>query len=134
MNNWRKKQKTNWISGVYDWNRPNWTAISQASRSWRKANTWTNSECARTSNGIRLYLEAFLDLDSERSNTFGPGRIPLSKIFEYAACYQFDTEQTEDLVYLIREMDKAHVAKLISKNKTASNIDKGKQNQKRRRI
>lgn len=83
--------------------------------------------------GLGLYLEAFLDLDSERSNAFGPGRIPLSKIFEYAACYQFDTEQTEDLVYLIREIDKAHVAKLISKNKTASNIDKGKQNQKRRR-
>lgn len=83
--------------------------------------------------GLALYLEAFLELDSERSNAFGPERIPLIRIFDYAACYDFDAEQTEDLVYLVREMDKAHVAKLISKNKSINNIDKGKHNQKRRR-
>lgn len=76
--------------------------------------------------GMNLYLEAFLDLDSERGHAFGPERIPLGKIFEYAIAYEFDEEQTEDLVYLVREMDKAHVSNLNRKEKSKQAISKGR--------
>lgn len=76
--------------------------------------------------GLNLFLEAFLELDSERSHSFGPERIPLTKIFEYANAYEFEQEQTEDLVYLVREMDKAHVSDLAKRQKSKQNIDKGK--------
>jgi hypothetical protein len=62
--------------------------------------------------GLSLYWNAFFDLDSERSHAFAPTTIPWSKIREYANLYEFDEEQTEDLIFLIRKMDKAHLEKM----------------------
>lgn len=51
--------------------------------------------------GLQLYLQAFLDLDSER----GDGAIPWSSIANYAKTFDFDEEQTTDLFYFTRKLD-----------------------------
>lgn len=58
--------------------------------------------------GLQLYLQAFFDLNTDRSIGFAPGPIPYSVIADYAAAHEFDTEQTEDLQYLIRSMDNGY--------------------------
>lgn len=66
--------------------------------------------------GLRLYLDAFFDLDTERSPTMGLTSIPWSKIKTYGEFWKFDREQMEDLFYFIRRMDDAHLARLKEKN------------------
>lgn len=56
---------------------------------------------------LNLYLQAFFDLDSERSYGFGPGPIPWGAIAGYASIYKFDEEQSANLVYYIKRMDAA---------------------------
>jgi hypothetical protein len=54
-----------------------------------------------------MYLEAFYELDTERS--IGPGvmgRIPWSKIILYGEHYGFDLDE---LVFFIRKMDDAFI-------------------------
>lgn len=67
--------------------------------------------------GLELYLQAFFDLDTERSHSMGVTMIPVSAIKEYAIAYEFDNEQSEDLMYLIRKMDVAHTTKIAEKLK-----------------
>ena len=55
--------------------------------------------------GLSIFLEAFFDLDSERTHSFGLTAIPWTSIKKYAESYEFDQEMTEDLLYLVREMD-----------------------------
>lgn len=62
--------------------------------------------------GLDLYLQAFFDLDSERSHSFGLTRIPYSAIRHYASLKEFDEDQTQRLVVLITEMDKANLERL----------------------
>ncbi len=62
--------------------------------------------------GSELFLTAFFDLDSERSHATAPTAIPWSSILEYAIVYDFDEEQTEDLLFLIKKMDAAHLKRL----------------------
>jgi hypothetical protein len=62
--------------------------------------------------GLSLYLEAFFDLDSERSHGFNLTRIPLSAIRDYAVAFEFDGYQTESLFYLIKAMDRANLERL----------------------
>jgi hypothetical protein len=66
--------------------------------------------------GLEIYLKAFYDLDSERSYISGVAAIPWSKIKDYAEFYQFSEEQTEDLFYLIRAMDNAHMNRVRAEN------------------
>ena len=66
--------------------------------------------------GLQLFLQAFFDLDTERSHSMGIVLIPWRSIKDYAVAYEFDREQTEDLFYLIRAMDIAHTNKLQKKN------------------
>jgi hypothetical protein len=66
--------------------------------------------------GLELYLHAFFDLDSERSHGMGVTKIPWSCIKDYALFYEFDSEQTSDLFYLIRKMDSEHVKSLAAKS------------------
>lgn len=68
--------------------------------------------------GLQLYLEAFFDLDSQRNHGFGVSNIPFLYIIDYAKAFEFDDEQTSDLVYLIRRMDGEHCKRLAEKAKT----------------
>lgn len=74
--------------------------------------------------GLGLYLGAFFDLDAERTHAFGPSAIPITSILAYASAFSFDEEQTEDLMYFIREMDKENLKRV--KAKQAANTNKGK--------
>lgn len=65
--------------------------------------------------GLHLYLNAFFDLDSERSHSFGYSRIPLSAIREYAIAYEFEDYQQEDLIFFIKRMDSANADHIASK-------------------
>ena len=67
--------------------------------------------------GLSLYMQAFFDLDSDRTHTLAPTAIPWSSIKDYALAWQFDEEQTEDLFYLIRKMDNEHLKRLSAKMK-----------------
>lgn len=66
--------------------------------------------------GLQLYLDAFFELDSERSHSLSLTPIPGSCIRSYADYYEFDHEQAEDLLFLIREMDAENLQRLKSKN------------------
>lgn len=66
--------------------------------------------------GLQLYLQAFFDLDSERSHGMGIAMIPWSCITNYAMAYEFSEEQTQDLIYFIRAMDGEHVKRLAKKS------------------
>lgn len=70
--------------------------------------------------GLQLYMQAFFDLDSERSHAMGLVVIPWSSIAAYAAAFEFDEEQTEDLFYFVRKMDTEHLKKLAEKQKANS--------------
>lgn len=68
--------------------------------------------------GLELYLDAFFDLDSERTHGFGLTPIPWSSIKGYAEAWEFDEEQTRDLLFLVKKMDQAHLERLEAKQKT----------------
>lgn len=65
--------------------------------------------------GLLLYIQAFFDLDSERSHAMGLVSIPWTSINEYAKAFDFDEDQTEGLFFLIRRLDNAHLKRLESK-------------------
>lgn len=67
--------------------------------------------------GLELYLNAFFDLDSERSHGTSLSPIPLSSVLEYARFFDFDECQTENLVFFIRQMDNVHLKRLDNKMK-----------------
>ncbi|QDP56587.1 MAG: hypothetical protein GOVbin2380_22 [Prokaryotic dsDNA virus sp.] len=66
--------------------------------------------------GLQLYLQAFFDLDAERTHALSLTPIPWTSIKAYAEFYALDLEQTEDLLFLIRRMDNAHLQRLAKKN------------------
>lgn len=66
--------------------------------------------------GLEIYLQAFFDLDSERSGGMGLTRIPWSSIRDYGLFYEFDSDQIEDLFYHVRKMDDANLKRLSKKN------------------
>lgn len=68
--------------------------------------------------GLELYLEAFFELDTERSHGMGITMIPWSSIKFYCQAYKLSSEQAEDLVYFIRSMDIAHTKRLSDKAKS----------------
>lgn len=65
--------------------------------------------------GLSLYLQAFFDLDSERPIGFTSGKIPFRAVLVYADFYEFDREQTEDLLYFVRNMDDTYLKWLAKK-------------------
>lgn len=58
--------------------------------------------------GLELYFSAFLDLMTSRGGT-GDGPISWLTVMQYARAYEFDEEQTNDLIYHISRMDQAHM-------------------------
>lgn len=73
------------------------------------------AESPELKNGLGLYLTSFFELDTERSHGFSLTRIPWSSIATYAAYYDFDEEQTENLFYYIRQMDNENLKRLEKK-------------------
>ncbi len=65
--------------------------------------------------GLEIYLNAFFELDTERTHIFSFTPIPWSSMKNYAEFNGFDTEQTEDLIFYIRKMDEQHLKRLKSK-------------------
>lgn len=66
--------------------------------------------------GLQMFLQAFFDLDAERTHALSLTPIPWTSIRGYADAYAFDEEQTEDLLYHVRAMDNAHLKRLSNKN------------------
>lgn len=62
--------------------------------------------------GLGFYLQAFFDLDAERSQGWGTGRIPWVAVVAYGTYYECDEEQLECLLHFIRAMDSAHLKRL----------------------
>jgi hypothetical protein len=58
-----------------------------------------------------FYLQAYLDLETERPVGFGLYRIPWHSIIKYAEYYNLSDEQSDKLIYLIRAIDNAMVKK-----------------------
>lgn len=83
-------------------------------------------EAPELEQGLYLYLQAFFDLDSERSHAFGPVAIPWGSIKAYAEAFEFDEEQTEDLFYFIRKMDSVHLDRIREKMPKPSTTRKAK--------
>lgn len=71
----------------------------------------------RLTAGLDLFLQAFFDLDSERASGMDRTPIPWVSIKQYAEFYKFSEEQTEDLFFLVRRMDNAHLKRLREKDK-----------------
>src|SRR5688572_16692728 len=67
--------------------------------------------------GLQLYLQAFFDLDSERTHGNGLAPIPWTAIKEYATAFELDEEQTDDLFYFVKRMDSEHLKRLEAKSK-----------------
>jgi len=70
--------------------------------------------------GLQLFLQAFFDLDSERSHGNGLTAIPWTSIATYARAFEFDEEQTEDLYFFVRRLDSEHLKRLEAKRKAAA--------------
>jgi hypothetical protein len=65
-----------------------------------------------------MYLEAFYELDTERSHSMGGfARIPWSSIVRYGSYYNYDVAE---LLFFIRRMDDAHIAQLASRQGSAN--------------
>jgi hypothetical protein len=71
--------------------------------------------------GLEFFLDAFIDLDSERSHGMGWMRIPWHCIWQYGIAYELDTEQMDDLIYFITRMDAAHIERLEEKREQTKN-------------
>lgn len=67
--------------------------------------------------GLQLFLQAFFDLDSERSHGMGVTSIPFSKIMDYAERFNLDEEDTEDMIFFVRQMDSDHTNRIAKKAK-----------------
>ena len=70
----------------------------------------------RLATGLVFFIDAFWDLDSERS-TLNLDPIPWSKIVRYGEFYGLEKEAIEDLLYLIREADNAYLRRIAEKRK-----------------
>lgn len=74
--------------------------------------------------GLEIYLIAFSELDLERSNGLGAGRIPQSAIVEWCRHYHFDDDEIEDFKFIITQMDSALLEKIKESEKAKQNHGK----------
>lgn len=54
---------------------------------------------------LEFYYEAFHELSTERQIGMGVGPIPFLAILAYARHYDLDYEETEVLIFFIRQLD-----------------------------
>nr|DAO81138.1 MAG TPA: hypothetical protein [Caudoviricetes sp.] len=67
--------------------------------------------------GLELYFMAFLDLTTCRSYGMSEGPIPWTAIKDWATYNGLSVTQTEDLFYMVREMDNAYLDYRAKKQK-----------------
>lgn len=70
--------------------------------------------------GLEMYLQAFFDLDSTRSNGESLSPISWMNIKEYATVFDLDEEQTESLFIHVRGMDISHLDRVHKQKKANS--------------
>lgn len=68
--------------------------------------------------GLQLYYDAFFELNTCRTVGMGLGPIPWTAVIDYARAFEFDDEQTDSLIYFVREMDAAFLAQKNKKDGT----------------
>lgn len=61
---------------------------------------------------LKLYWNAFFDLDTTRSHSNGPVAISILSMFEYCEYYGLDEYQRETLIFLVKAMDAAHIKRI----------------------
>lgn len=71
--------------------------------------------------GLQLYLQAFFDLDSSRSNSNDLNPISWLDIKRYSVECQLNDEQEEELFYYVRLLDSEHLKRLLAKKKASAN-------------
>lgn len=71
--------------------------------------------------GLQFILGAFFDLDTERHHGNGLMPIPWSSILRYAEYQELDEDETEELVYFIRQLDNFILNKLAAEQRARMN-------------
>jgi len=75
--------------------------------------------------GNELYLNAYNDLDTERlKSDMSFGRIPGSKVREYAVFYGLDMDQLDTLSYIVRYLDSHFITKANERRMAQANKKK----------
>lgn len=67
--------------------------------------------------GLGYFLQAFFDLDGERSQAWGPRRIPWTSVQRYAEAHGLDEEATDELHFMVEYMDGEHLKRVEAKQK-----------------
>lgn len=67
--------------------------------------------------GLELFYSAFLDLDGDRPSGWSVRPIPWTIMIDYCQAYNIVDEQREDLLYLVRAMDRAYIKHTNQKEK-----------------
>ena len=67
--------------------------------------------------GLELFFGAYLDLDGDRPSGWTVRPIPWTILVDYCVAYSIVGEQREDLLYLVRAMDKAYIEHVTKKSK-----------------
>lgn len=62
--------------------------------------------------GLEIYLTAFLELNTERPGGMGINPIPVSRMRELGKWYEFSKDEIDDLVYLMKRLDKDHMERV----------------------
>lgn len=63
----------------------------------------------RLNRALAFYMDAFVELDTDRPVAFSFGVIPWSVIHTYAKAHELEGDDYHEFVYLIRTLDMAYV-------------------------
>lgn len=80
--------------------------------------------------GLQFELEAFFELDNERTHTFGLTQIPMSVIRNYAERRGLFNEECEEFIETIHRLDIAHLSRLETKRQKPDGSDKSRKSGK----
>lgn len=59
--------------------------------------------------GLAFFMDAFIELDTDRDIGFGLGPIPWSSMHTYAMAHGLTGEIYHDFMYLVRKLDTAYI-------------------------
>ena len=65
--------------------------------------------------GLAFYLDAFVELDTDRAAGFGLGAIPWSSLHTYALAHEMAGDDYHDFMYILRKLDNAYLKHVQSK-------------------
>lgn len=84
--------------------------------------------------GSYLYLQAFIDLDSERLNGMQKGSIPHSAIVKYSEWLGLDEFLEHCMLFHIRTMDAAHLKRMAEKQEQEDKTNAAKSKRPRKNV